>query len=415
MTLSLGFEYLWVDAYCIIQDSDNDMSIELAKMAAIYSAAVCTISVVSAATAGEGWMSPRSNNGLLSPPLEDSEVTRLFLYRADSEQLLTPECLILEISEAFAQKTDPEPLHTRGWTLQESLLSPRLLSVSSAYRGRSTLRCAKRIARADGGFVHRTSQLAAWPVNDQDGDEKTKYIDKPGWAVKRWYDVLSEYSKNRHLTTKSDKLTALAGIAAEFIRLQNLGVYDVGVYVAGLWSKSLGVDLLWKPDIDCQERGDCHPIDDIYVGPSWSWVSRDHAVSFRKSTYAWGAQSKISYRVVPKDLRNPNGALQYAELTIVCGAAEWPAACVPKSEIDDRPYTHDRNGTVWYLDLATVEPYNTPHFVGIVVQQVDRKQENKKNPAVDLFGPTLYRRVGMFESGRAAYKQDRPEKKFIII
>ncbi len=35
----LGFSYLWIDSLCIIQDSDDDMKREIAKMGSIYAGA----------------------------------------------------------------------------------------------------------------------------------------------------------------------------------------------------------------------------------------------------------------------------------------------------------------------------------------------------------------------------------------
>ncbi|KAK2036561.1 hypothetical protein LZ31DRAFT_222902 [Colletotrichum somersetense] len=41
------FRYLWVDAYCIIQDSEDDKDSEIAKTASLYSGAACTIFILS--------------------------------------------------------------------------------------------------------------------------------------------------------------------------------------------------------------------------------------------------------------------------------------------------------------------------------------------------------------------------------
>ncbi|KAF2028842.1 hypothetical protein EK21DRAFT_25979, partial [Setomelanomma holmii] len=43
VSVDMGFQYLWVDSLCIIQDNDQDRSHEIAKMPAIYSNAVCNI------------------------------------------------------------------------------------------------------------------------------------------------------------------------------------------------------------------------------------------------------------------------------------------------------------------------------------------------------------------------------------
>jgi len=42
----LGYQYLWIDSLCIIQDSVSDWTTEAAKMSAVYSNAVCNIAFV---------------------------------------------------------------------------------------------------------------------------------------------------------------------------------------------------------------------------------------------------------------------------------------------------------------------------------------------------------------------------------
>ncbi|KAF1978655.1 hypothetical protein BU23DRAFT_421303, partial [Bimuria novae-zelandiae CBS 107.79] len=43
-TNSLGFEYIWIDSLCIIQDSTHDWAAEVTQMAQIYENAACNLS-----------------------------------------------------------------------------------------------------------------------------------------------------------------------------------------------------------------------------------------------------------------------------------------------------------------------------------------------------------------------------------
>ncbi|KAI2828377.1 hypothetical protein CBS133816_5579 [Aspergillus niger] len=56
VSLAMGYQYLWVDALCIVQDCEPDKIVELGKMASIYSGAILTICVMSAKSATEGFL-----------------------------------------------------------------------------------------------------------------------------------------------------------------------------------------------------------------------------------------------------------------------------------------------------------------------------------------------------------------------
>lgn len=64
-TRKLGFQYIWIDSLCILQDSKSDWETQAAKMAEIYSYCVLTLAARSARNATEGLFLPR-------PPSPDS-------------------------------------------------------------------------------------------------------------------------------------------------------------------------------------------------------------------------------------------------------------------------------------------------------------------------------------------------------
>ncbi|KAH8891766.1 HET-domain-containing protein, partial [Thozetella sp. PMI_491] len=99
----LGERYLWVDALCIMQDSVQDMKIQILRMREIYSAAKCTIAAVSGETADEGLLG--------SPPSKDPN-------SFDSLQSL----------ETFLKTS---PWSSRAWCYQEKVLSHRMILFTS--------------------------------------------------------------------------------------------------------------------------------------------------------------------------------------------------------------------------------------------------------------------------------------------
>lgn len=114
VTQKIGLRYLWVDALCIMQDDGQDKEREIARMGKYYGGATVTICAASASTASEGFLSKREACSYAAGPI------RLPLRNKYGD----------EEGDVFVLKEDldvEEPTTTRGWTLQESLLSRRIL------------------------------------------------------------------------------------------------------------------------------------------------------------------------------------------------------------------------------------------------------------------------------------------------
>lgn len=60
VTRSLGYQFLWIDALCIQQDSKADWDNEAAKMRRVYRGAVVTLSAAAASKASDGMLYYRS-------------------------------------------------------------------------------------------------------------------------------------------------------------------------------------------------------------------------------------------------------------------------------------------------------------------------------------------------------------------
>ncbi|KAK6069629.1 HET domain-containing protein [Seiridium cupressi] len=132
VTRQLGLCYLWIDALCILQDSEADWKRESARMGDIYGFAYITIFAFGAKDCQSGLFA-RSQYLLgssFAPDLGDTPKSEQssdfgestdFGDRSDSEEILD-----------FRQTPDlhtfkNEPLNSRGWALQEWHLSSRRL------------------------------------------------------------------------------------------------------------------------------------------------------------------------------------------------------------------------------------------------------------------------------------------------
>lgn len=116
---TLEIQFLWVDALCIMQDSEHDMVRELQLVPFIYRYAFVTISASSAKTVQEGFLHDRGYFYGTSEP---------FTLPYRSSDGLVGKLLMSEDKMYTDNRTDwQEPINHRCWTLQEQMLSPRML------------------------------------------------------------------------------------------------------------------------------------------------------------------------------------------------------------------------------------------------------------------------------------------------
>ncbi len=120
ITRALGIKYLWIDALCIIQDSESDWRTESATMNYVYQNASLTI----AAEASSG-----SNIGICRSMMDcrRPESTLRYATCHSTANNLQGRLLFRQREELW---TSRGPLSTRAWKMQEEILSPRILRFS---------------------------------------------------------------------------------------------------------------------------------------------------------------------------------------------------------------------------------------------------------------------------------------------
>ena len=268
----LGFQYLWIDALCIMQDSLEDKACEIQKMGFIYSNAILTISASSAKGVKDGFLKKRIRRE------EDAQWFSLPFYSSDDNSTST-----ISARQFTTYQTSSEPLNTRAWTLQEDVLSPRVLAYDS-YRIR--WQC-KTVYDADGGKIddlgldlNQTQKLVPFREIKGEGDIFPE-------ALKAWLKVVETYS-TRTATFRSDTLPAVSAVAEFFSHI--LG----DEYLAGLWKAYLPQCLMWF-----SHRSDDYDFvkftkSDQYIAPSWSWASFNGPIWFG---YRFGMPDDIEIHV----------------------------------------------------------------------------------------------------------------------
>ncbi|KAH7009204.1 heterokaryon incompatibility protein-domain-containing protein [Microdochium trichocladiopsis] len=224
----IGLEYIWIDSLCIVQDDAKDWEVESSQMMDIYSNAHLTI----AATWGTG-----SHTGC-TLQTKPTVYARPLVYH--------------DVSEL--------PLNTRGWVLQEQLLSRRVLYFTPTElrfecRTRETCEC----------------RLGSCTEGNQIGPPT-----QPRRYSPSWHRLVEEYT-GRLLTFQSDKLIAISGIARKLEDNADRRNIQIGHYVAGLWRLTFFLDLLWKADT---KTSSMTQHSNTYRAPSWSWASMDGPVRY---------------------------------------------------------------------------------------------------------------------------------------
>ena len=220
ITRAIGMQYLWIDSLCILQDDDADWRAEAERMGSIYENARLTIAASGATDSSEGCYYWR--------PTKQVEIP----YYLGGEE----EAGSVWISMLPPSHISPEygPLRQRAWTLQESLLSRRMVHFMP------------------GGLTWKCKQIV---LDERDCENDIgEYFS--------WTAIVSDYS-GRGLTRETDRPIALRGIANEMQKTRH------DRYHLGIWTADLPEQLLWS-----MENTSYHPLESLPGMPSWTWLSK---------------------------------------------------------------------------------------------------------------------------------------------
>ena len=333
ITRRLGYQYLWIDALCIIQDDADDWEQEAPMMTSYYGLSSLMISATAAINSCEGILIRR--NVLFSPGLGQDK-SFYFHHGIDPPHIDIAGCI----------------LSTRGWAAQERMLAPRIIHytrqqmiwecseelVSEAW-GPHVLACQPqcRILSFKKSWLQESLTKAfvearRLPSTRLCNAPLATYDEGPV-SLKAWHECVCEYSRRR-LTMPSDKLHAIAGVAS---LLNDSG--ELGHYLAGIWSEHLVDHLAWS------RRGILASTYKNYRAPSWSWASLDSEVTFvnrgRRQTIHTSLSNEEKeerakmfdiklkeHHMILRDKRNIYGAV------LECSYITVEGACITREALD---------------------------------------------------------------------------------
>ncbi|MCJ1249879.1 hypothetical protein MMC30_007105 [Trapelia coarctata] len=238
VTRGLGLRYLWIDSFCIIQDSPEDKEVQLASMGNIYHNAYITIVAAKASSVEDGFLKRFPAMSYSREPVGSNP--------GGSEKTTYD-------TSNFIPNWDP--LFERAWSLDIS---------GTAALPASHAECDLDL---ENPFDTHEERLPAQAFLDQtlrnEGpmDAREAYIS--------WIRCVNNYSRCT-LSLDTDKFHAIAGLAERYADKFN---QQLGSYVAGNWGTFMIDDLRWmgQPARKFSRRPPSR-------APTWSWAAIDGAV-----------------------------------------------------------------------------------------------------------------------------------------
>ncbi len=260
---ALGIQYVWIDALCIVQDDPLEWEVETTRMKDTYSGAILTIAASDASQSTEGCFiehdsATESSLGTLGAG-DDRNLLAFFTTPSSMGRLSS----IVRIEAGDVREaTKDSVLSTRGWVLQEQILSRRIVS------------CMHLSLHWQCMSTYKTESGATFHIRE--GETGSKGLpqlvrDAPNTVNDdAWRNWIANYS-NRQFSFWKDRLPALSGIVQYYQEVTGDSP------ILGLWERSLPKDLLWVRTGAHSNYGKSFENLDI---PSWSWLSCPAAVTF---------------------------------------------------------------------------------------------------------------------------------------
>ncbi|RTE79428.1 hypothetical protein BHE90_006093 [Fusarium euwallaceae] len=249
ITQQLGIRYIWIDSLCIIQDDLDDWRREAARMKDIYAGSSITISASDARDSTQGCF--------VDPENFDSRGTHIVQL-----SIVTPNNdlpLLVQVHEGDVRnRAETSVLSTRGWSLQEKLLSHRVVH---CMRPEIHWKCHRNY-NIESGLCFSGREVVRFLPNSIPAEATTRELHK------MWCHWMEDYSQ-RDFTVSKDRINALAGI------VQFYGQRTGHKHVLACWEETMMTELLWTRTGELID-----PSLALSGIPSWSWLSRTGDVYF---------------------------------------------------------------------------------------------------------------------------------------
>ncbi|KAI0556264.1 HET-domain-containing protein [Xylaria curta] len=306
---ALAIPYVWIDALCIIQDDKDEWQHEAARMGDIFQGSTLTIVATQSSDTLEGCF----------PVTEQADPNNGALLRVRQQQTEKPDILARIYKGDFRQSSVQDSIISdRGWTLQEQLLSPRIVYCMENDVHWQCQTCF----RTQTGLEFDTTEALALrlqilaPSANPTTEEYWQYANV-------WHRIIENYNR-RLFTYKTDKVPAIAGITKHMASVLN------DTPILGLWERTFGVDLAWI----APSGGTRHEIAERMGLPSWTWLGFQGDLSYTLWTEEPGVLQIQHTELLDWDIKwtgvEHASAVQYARIRI-----KGPVRDIPLSSFDE--------------------------------------------------------------------------------
>ncbi|KAJ4205045.1 hypothetical protein NW759_014709 [Fusarium solani] len=264
ITRSLGIRYLWIDSLCIIQDDQEDWQAEAVKMRGIYLGSTINIAASDALDNTQGVF--LEDNDVMDSVTESSldasdraaiegPGPRVFVYQQQDQQQGQLLSTMIRFQARTPRKLQGSAhLSTRGWVLQEELLSHRIVH------------CMKAEIHWQCRCLYKTQAGETFEDLELLSDDRNLKLAPSRRKERIWHEWIENYS-TRDFTFPADRIAAMAGITSHY---QQMTGYSP---LLGLWRESFAGDLLWLRIGPAKESGMANI-------PSWTWLSCNAPIFF---------------------------------------------------------------------------------------------------------------------------------------
>ncbi|KAF7677344.1 hypothetical protein GT037_004203 [Alternaria burnsii] len=260
----VGYDHIWIDSLCIIQDSASDWAAEAGKMAHVYGHADCTIAYL--LPPQDVLTKPRQDPMVWTPcMLRHPSVASRGMYVCAKRDDWNSDSVRTEFGIDWLSPKD-WPLFTRAWACQEYLLSPRILFAGhrnlmwecSELLSDELLGPMDEITGTTASKTHFSAvKSVTLPVTNM--TEQLEFVQNWGMLVHHYRAGV--------LTQPKDRIMAFAGIA-QAVR-DSSGM----TYLAGSWAQMFPLSFAWSVAArsDNTTMPELEPV--VEPVPSWSWFS----------------------------------------------------------------------------------------------------------------------------------------------